>query len=116
MQTAVKFEEDIVVYGKEDFCSFPENTLAVGKGDCEDKCELFAFLVNHYFRGIDIIFLYYSNHVRIGLYDPMSVIGNKAIQEFDKRKYVIAELQDSTTVLGDDFFNIFHQDPMEIVR
>jgi hypothetical protein len=90
--------------------------MGMCKGDCEDKCELFAFLISRYFKDISIVFLYYPNHVRIGLYDPQSLSGDMAYQEFDNQKYLIAELQDDMTVLGDDFFNVFHKNPEEIVK
>lgn len=116
IQTAVQFEEDMVVYGKEDFCSFPENTMAIGKGDCEDKCEAFAFLINHYFPAIDIVFLFYPGHVRIGLGNTnLSNIG-KPFQEFEGKKYMEVELQSNDTVLADESFSEFHQIPMSIGR
>jgi hypothetical protein len=116
IQTAVQFEEDIKIYGKQDFCSFPENTMALGKGDCEDKCEAFAFLVNHYFPTIDIVFLFYPEHVRIGLGDTNTPISGEPYQEFEGKKYLEVELQSNDTVLADESFSIFHEVPVSIGR
>ena len=116
VQTVVIFEEDQVIYGKEDFCSFPENTFALGLGDCEDKCKAFAFLIHHYFDQIDIIFLNYPGHIRIGLHDPVLAIENSPFQEYEGLRYLETELQDDRTVLGDERFAIFHSTPSFITK
>lgn len=116
IQTGVQFEEDIVTYGQEDFCSFPENTIAIGKGDCEDKCEAFALLIDHYFPTFDIVFLFYPNHVRIGLWDSLLSLKDKPYQEIEGRKYLEVELQSNDTVLADDVFAQFPQTPISYRR
>jgi predicted transglutaminase-like cysteine proteinase len=117
VQTAVQFEEDQTLYGKKDWCSFPENTFALGKGDCEDKSEAFAFLISHYFNKVGIVFLYYANHighinhVRVGLNDPNLPLVGRPCKEFEGKSYFEAELQSDDTVLADDFFAIFYETP-----
>jgi hypothetical protein len=116
VQTAIEFREDIEIYGKKDFCSFPEGTLAMGEGDCEDKCELFAFLIAHYFHDLDLLFLYYPHHVRVGLADPTVPVGTKTYHTFNGQKYFIVELQNGATVLGDQIFTKNPDYPSKVVR
>ncbi|GGA83104.1 hypothetical protein [Puia dinghuensis] len=116
VQSGIQFEEDKVVYGKEDWCSFPENTFALGKGDCEDKCEAFAFLVNHYFKNTGIVFLFYTNHVRIGLRDPNLSLTGKPYQKLEGQTYFEVELQGNDTVLADDSFALFPSTPLFITN
>lgn len=117
-QTSVRYEDDKSIYGINDFASFPENTVYVGKGDCEDKCQLFAFLLEHYFKDtLEIVFLLYPNHVQVGVYSYFFDYNNKSFVEYKGKKYLISEPSaDMITVLGDDFFNIFSERPREILQ
>jgi phage pi2 protein 07 len=115
-QTSVQYEDDKSIYGINDFASFPETTVYVGKGDCEDKCQLFAFLLEYYFKDtVEIVFLLYPNHVQVGVYSYFFDYGTKYYVEYKGKKYLVSEPSaDTVTVLGDDFFNTFRETPIQI--
>jgi hypothetical protein len=104
VQTAVKNELNDKTYGKIGFSSYPENTLAIGKGDCDDKCVLLTFLLNYYFKCQDILFLLYPGHVRLGIYDPRLSINSKSFLTYSRKKYFIVDTTNDFSELGDDFY------------
>jgi hypothetical protein len=73
-------------------------------------------MVSHYFENIDIIFLIYTGHVRIAIYDPGLSTENKACQEFENKKYLVAELQSGLEDIGDKELIFWLSKPEQIIR
>jgi hypothetical protein len=115
VQTGVKNELNEINYGKNGFPSYPENTLVEGKGDCDDKVLLLAFLLSYYFRDVDIVFLYYPGHVRLGI--PLEEVKseNRSFVEYKGKKYFIADPTDDFSIVGDVFYTILPH-PLQIIR
>lgn len=69
---ALKFVQDGIQYNEEDSLNhnsiwqFPETTLLLKKGDCEDKSILFAYIVKNVFD-LECILLDYGDHVNVGV-------------------------------------------------
>jgi len=64
-QQCVQYKYDIDNWGERDFHSFPINTLAKGKGDCEDSAYIFTALAYH--CGLDVITFRIPNHIGCGV-------------------------------------------------
>lgn len=116
-QTVIKYEPNEDTYGWGGYPCYPENTLVMAKGDCDDYSMLLAFLLSYYFKDLDIVFLEYDsfNHVRLGIYGKSLDTKNKSFIEYQGKKYLLAELT-GETVLGDMLFIGSKNPPDRIVQ
>jgi hypothetical protein len=116
-QTVIKYEPNENTYGWGGYPCYPENTLVMAKGDCDDYSMLLAFLLSYYFKDLDVVFLEYDsfNHVRLGIYDKSLDTKNKSFIEYQGKKYLLAELT-GETVLGDMLFIGSKNRPDRIVQ
>jgi len=105
VQTAVKNELNSDAYGYADYPCYPESTLTVGKGDCDDKVMLFAFLLSYFIKDVDFAVLEYDElqHVRLAIHEDDLDTAGKGFVEYTDKKYLIAEVTMDVTVLGDAF-------------
>ena len=104
-QTVIKNQSDVDLYGVDDYPCYPESTLVVGKGDCDDKMELFAFLLSYFFREWDFVVLEYDDlqHVRLAIHDDCFDTQNMSYIDYKGKKYLITEVTDDFGTVGDDF-------------
>lgn len=109
-KTAVKYEENKATYS-------PEYTLSIGRGSCDDRIEMLAFLLSYYFKKLDMVFLHYETieHVRLGIYDTSFETEGKSYVEYKGKKYLLAETTDDFTELGDKFYKGL-RNPTQIVE
>ena len=65
VQCAISYSYDTVLYGAEDFCASPLETLYLHSGDCEDTSVLLFSILKA--MGYQSVLLDYDGHVAVGL-------------------------------------------------
>ena len=84
-------KNDIDLYNKNDWPAFPENTLELQSGDCEDVSELYLLLIRHYFSDVEVIFLIHPNHINLGIYNHRLITKNKVSISYKNKQFLIAD-------------------------
>ena len=87
VQTAFKYKTDAEIWGEERYF-FPEETLYYQYCDCEDRAILFSRIVRD-LLGLDVLLVYYPNHLATAVHIPEDCPGDKLIYNGDK--YVICD-------------------------
>ena len=101
VQNGIEHKADASFVRGEDWY-FPEETLSVGYGDCEDKANLFAYLIDH-LLGINTVLFNYvledgSGHVNIGIDIPVKA--GYETYNYNGKSYVICETAGGIGILG----------------
>lgn len=102
-QNALPYKKDNEQLGKEKF-SFPEEVLANGYGDCEDKSVLFAYLAKEVLQLPSIALLYLSqNHLNVAV--ALSQ-GSGYNFIYNQTKYLVCEPSGAGFSPGDNIYDL----------
>lgn len=95
VQSAIKYESDIEIYGQSEFRAYPLETLRNRAGDCEDVSILSVSILTY--MGYDCVFLDYPDHIAVGvaLDSP-----NGFHHEYNGKNYYYAEATSYSSKIG----------------
>ncbi|MDR6339019.1 hypothetical protein HNQ91_002070 [Filimonas zeae] len=102
-QSAIESGDNEDMFGYAGYPSYPEHTLSLAEGDCDDKCCLYVFLLKKYFPAQAVVMLYYKEHLQVGVADTMFDGATEGYVLYKGRKYMVAETMDSVGELGTVF-------------
>ncbi len=86
VQYGVRYELDKQQFSTEEYYQLPEELLANGAGDCEDRSILFARMIRHLMKQ-DVIGLHYPGHVATAV----KIDGAGTAYKLENARYLVAD-------------------------